>query len=362
MIELKFEKQLMKGLKMKIMQRTITHWTGGGGRANSTDKKHYHKITEFDGNVVDGNEEIEDNIVTSDGDYAAHTRNLNTGSIGLSMAGMLDATEYPLNFGPSPITRVQFEAHCRLLAEIHRSYGIPVTGETCLTHAEVEPTLGVKQNNKWDLTVLEFEPNIRGAIPVGDYMRSRVRAYMGQSDTPSMNYPTIRRGIKGHFVKELQTLMGEIGFFSGKNDGDFGPRTEEAVIAFQSQNGLVADGVVGSKTWHALMTTPERELRDVSMGDLRESGSRTVVAADTGQTAVTVAGVGTVALTALETVTGATDALSTAETGLGTAQAILFEYWPLLAVGVLGLILWTNFNKIKSARLNDAQTGKNMGR
>lgn len=255
-------------------KRTITHWTGGGGRANSTDRKHYHRITEFDGNVVKGNEAMEDNIVTSDGDYAAHTRNLNTGSIGLAMAGMLDAKESPLDFGSAPITRVQFEAHCRLVAETHLAYGIPVTGSTCLTHAEVEPTLGVKQRQKWDFTVLQFEPGIRGAIPIGDYMRSRVRSYMGKADAPTREYPTIRRGIKGHFVKELQTLMADVGFFAGKKDGDFGPRTEEAVISFQSANGLIMDGIVGPSTWAELMKAPARVPRVVSMADLRESGDR----------------------------------------------------------------------------------------
>jgi hypothetical protein len=32
-------------------------------------------------------------------------------------------------------------------------------------------------------------------------------------------------------------------------DGDFGPKTEAATRRWQSKNGLVADGVVGSKTW-----------------------------------------------------------------------------------------------------------------
>lgn len=35
-------------------------------------------------------------------------------------------------------------------------------------------------------------------------------------------------------------------------DGVFGPRTQDAVVTFQTSNGLVADGIVGPVTWEAL--------------------------------------------------------------------------------------------------------------
>ncbi len=53
-------------------------------------------------------------------------------------------------------------------------------------------------------------------------------------------------------TKQIQQALKNAGFYSGKVDGDIGPRTKKAIEAFQSANGLKADGKVGAKTWRAL--------------------------------------------------------------------------------------------------------------
>lgn len=105
----------------------------------------------------------------------------------------------------------------------------------------------------------------------GPYLQSRfsniaerVNKELGKTTTTTNNNkPTtnngvvveldiLRRGSKGKQVKTLQSLL-SIGGIPLDIDGSFGPATEKAVIQYQSKNGLVADGIVGTKTWNALL-------------------------------------------------------------------------------------------------------------
>ncbi len=53
-------------------------------------------------------------------------------------------------------------------------------------------------------------------------------------------------------VRELQQALISAGYDPGAVDGTFGPTTKAAVVAFQEDNGLSADGVVGPETASAL--------------------------------------------------------------------------------------------------------------
>lgn len=53
-------------------------------------------------------------------------------------------------------------------------------------------------------------------------------------------------------VKEIQECLKNAGFYKGEIDGVKGRKTRSAIRKFQAENGLVADGVVGKRTWEAL--------------------------------------------------------------------------------------------------------------
>lgn len=66
---------------------------------------------------------------------------------------------------------------------------------------------------------------------------------------------TLKKGMNGLHVQGLQELLHIY------PDGKFGPLTEEAVKEFQKAHGLVADGIVGEKTWAALKSAEKGELK-----------------------------------------------------------------------------------------------------
>jgi hypothetical protein len=74
----------------------------------------------------------------------------------------------------------------------------------------------------------------------------------------------LESGARGRAVKDLQVALTALGLASGA-DGDYGAATAGAVAAFQSQRGLVADGVAGPATTAALQETlTERAQEDAA--------------------------------------------------------------------------------------------------
>lgn len=104
--------------------------------------------------------------------------------------------------------------------------------------------------------VIQFQR--KKGLPADGEVGPRTRAALFPSQTrvaPSrrnVNQFGLRRGSRGSAVTKLQQQLRDLGYFNADPTGYFGPVTEQAVIRFQRNYGLRADGVVGSQTTAAL--------------------------------------------------------------------------------------------------------------
>lgn len=70
--------------------------------------------------------------------------------------------------------------------------------------------------------------------------------------SPSQHLPLRERKTK-LTTSDVQSLLATLGYYRAKVDGASGPTTLGAIKRFQSEHGLAADGVVGSKTTERLI-------------------------------------------------------------------------------------------------------------
>jgi len=200
------------------MDRIVWHWTAGVNKANALDKKHYHFIIEGDGTVVPGVHRPEaNNPIRNPQDsttYAAHTKGANTKAIGIALAGMRQAVERPFSPGPSPITAAQIDALVALTAELCSKYKIQPSRRTVLSHAEVQPTLGIAQRGKWDISWLPGMSAPGDPVFVGDQLRDRVVQAMtpvAPPAPPKLVDPPVQeqQGLVSLILTWLRALLGQ---------------------------------------------------------------------------------------------------------------------------------------------------------
>ena len=90
------------------------------------------------------------------------------------------------------------------------------------------------------------------AVPKGLYTDEERRA--ARKEQKIMR--TLKKGSQGEDVRAMQEMLTKLGYDvgakDGKADGIFGPKTEEAVKAFQTANGLPADGIATIQTLELL--------------------------------------------------------------------------------------------------------------
>ncbi len=78
------------------------------------------------------------------------------------------------------------------------------------------------------------------------------REKLHQADVVVKNPRTLYYGCTGSRVRQLQRALHKAGCYNGAYDGKYGDLTYEAVKKYQTQRGLHADGIAGTKTLNSL--------------------------------------------------------------------------------------------------------------
>lgn len=138
-------------------------------------------------------------------------------------------------------------------------------------------------------TTLKAFQQSRGILPSGEIDNITLRELRHASYTlgaRALSYQP-NQILVGDDVSQLQKQLQELGFYSGRIDGHFGPDTHVALTNYQLNYGIQDDGVCGPETLHALSllgrritggsTQAIREREVVRMAGPRLTGKRVVI-------------------------------------------------------------------------------------
>ncbi|MEH2382812.1 MAG: peptidoglycan-binding protein [Nostoc sp.] len=89
--------------------------------------------------------------------------------------------------------------------------------------------------------------------------------------SPVGEYPTLSQGKTGAAVTRLQQRLRQLGYLNANPTGNFGQITKDAVIAFQQNYRLPANGIVNRQTWNKLRgSSPTPARSSLSTQQVRE--------------------------------------------------------------------------------------------
>lgn len=116
-------------------------------------------------------------------------------------------------------------------------------------HVDVEMTIGQENDGRAWGYYRGGKTTPVVAVPVAHTTESGTTPQGGMTRMPALRRTTKVLAA----TRTLQRALTKVGFVPGKPDGGFGANTDKAVRAFQKAYHLGVDGVVGPKTWVALV-------------------------------------------------------------------------------------------------------------
>lgn len=93
------------------------------------------------------------------------------------------------------------------------------------------------------------------------------------NSTPEPTPILIKNGSSGEEVKRIQEKLQSLGYLNTSIDGQFGNATKEAVIWFQTQHTLEADGIVGKLSYELLFSEKAEPAKPINTPTPRPSPS-----------------------------------------------------------------------------------------
>lgn len=145
------------------------------------------------------------------------------------------------------IYRSKFEDICKTIAEtlIGKTKAQSNTVENnTVSNVAINKQETVVQGDPW-VRSLQEECNKQG------FSNQIVDGIAGKNTLAGL--PVLQQGAKGNITKLLQEKLTALGFSTNGADGIFGNWTRTAVIKYQKNKGLSADGIVGQNTWKSLL-------------------------------------------------------------------------------------------------------------
>jgi hypothetical protein len=184
-------------------KRIILHWTGGTYHVGLSDRRSYHYVIDGDGLPHEG-VPVHWNMrpTASTLNYAAHTRMMNSFSVGIAFAGMFGAHERG-PYGKWPLTQEQVMGGCYFVGQLCREWELDVTPDTVHTHAEADWRHGVQAEREMGYQRVAVGPQSqprgseRTAAALGPNGQDNAGRYVAESCTNAATAEAITRRTDG---------------------------------------------------------------------------------------------------------------------------------------------------------------------